>query len=259
MLRSLRTRLAVLFAGTLVLATVIAGAASIRLYQSYNRDQVKMELRSQVGSIAEYYGQAMDRAYGSGQAGNPEDSASRRAAADGRPRSRSPGSPARASTDVGDPGGALFPNAPLDIENAGVKPPFNYHSLKADARPSFEFKPKGDPKHRTFVGVAAPVMLRRCSGRRSRPGQAAGGHQQRLEERGRPGGRRHGAGRVRRVPAGRVLLAADHPSAAPDRRGRRPRRPGRPRGQRGRPEHRRRRAGPAGQAVPGHGRPPARG
>ena len=53
----------------------------------------------------------------------------------------------------------MFPNAPANIENAGVKPPFNYHKLNADARPSFEFEPAGDPKHRTFVGVAAPVML----------------------------------------------------------------------------------------------------
>ncbi|MDX6496161.1 MAG: hypothetical protein QOE17_2147, partial [Gaiellales bacterium] len=55
MLRSLRTRLALLFVGTLLLATVIAGAASIRLYQSYNRDQTKRELRGQVGGVADYY------------------------------------------------------------------------------------------------------------------------------------------------------------------------------------------------------------
>ena len=75
MLRSLRTRLAVLFAGTLVLATVIAGAASIRLYQSYNRDQVKMELRSQVGSIAEYYSRRSESKGGGGPATGPEEGA----------------------------------------------------------------------------------------------------------------------------------------------------------------------------------------
>ena len=55
MLRSLRYRLALLFAGTLLLATVIAGAASIRLYQSYNRDQTAKELRNQVSGAAKYF------------------------------------------------------------------------------------------------------------------------------------------------------------------------------------------------------------
>ena len=59
MLRSLRTRLALLFVGMLLLATVIAGAASIRLYQSYNRDQTKRELRGQVGGVADYYADAL--------------------------------------------------------------------------------------------------------------------------------------------------------------------------------------------------------
>ncbi|HEY0389803.1 MAG TPA: HAMP domain-containing sensor histidine kinase [Gaiellales bacterium] len=58
MLRSLRTRLALLFAGTLLLATVIAGAASIRLYQSYNRDQTSRELRKQVVGAADYFSKA---------------------------------------------------------------------------------------------------------------------------------------------------------------------------------------------------------
>src|SRR5882757_753642 len=59
MLRSLRTRLALLFAGTLLLATVIAGAASVRLYQSYNRNQTASELRNQVGGAAEYFSTAV--------------------------------------------------------------------------------------------------------------------------------------------------------------------------------------------------------
>src|SRR4051812_38560321 len=58
MLRSLRTRLALLFAGTLLLATVIAGAASIRLYQSYNRVQTARDLRSQVIGAADYFSRA---------------------------------------------------------------------------------------------------------------------------------------------------------------------------------------------------------
>ena len=110
MLRSLRTRLAVLFAGTLVLATVIAGAASIRLYQSYNRDQVKMELRSQVGSIAEYYGQALEKsnggdgpATGPDEGGNPTPAPPRATA---QQIARIAGSRLYAVTDKG---GALFP------------------------------------------------------------------------------------------------------------------------------------------------------
>ena len=39
MLQSLRARLAFLFLGTLVLATVIASVVVVSLYQSYNRDQ----------------------------------------------------------------------------------------------------------------------------------------------------------------------------------------------------------------------------
>src|SRR3954464_15298769 len=58
MLRSLRTRLALLFAGTLLVATVISGAASVRLYQSYNRDQTEKELTGQVAGVAQYYQRA---------------------------------------------------------------------------------------------------------------------------------------------------------------------------------------------------------
>ena len=70
MLRSLRTRLTLLFAGTLLLATVIAGAASIRLYQSYNRDQTASELRSQVGGAAQYFDAALN-AFGHGSQHTP--------------------------------------------------------------------------------------------------------------------------------------------------------------------------------------------
>ena len=48
MLQSLRARLAFLFAGTLVLATVIAAVVVVSLYQSYNRDQTVTQLRDQV-------------------------------------------------------------------------------------------------------------------------------------------------------------------------------------------------------------------
>src|SRR5436190_17595210 len=55
MLQSLRARLAFLFAGTLVLATVIAAVVVVSLYQSYNRDQTVSQLRHQVGGIQTYY------------------------------------------------------------------------------------------------------------------------------------------------------------------------------------------------------------
>ncbi len=58
MLRSLRTRLALLFAGMLLIAAVIAAASSIRLYQSYNRTQTARELRGQVVGVADYYASA---------------------------------------------------------------------------------------------------------------------------------------------------------------------------------------------------------
>ena len=62
MLQSLRARLAFLFAGTLVLATVIAAVVVVSLYKSYNRDQTVMQLRSQVGALAGYYQKAFNRA-----------------------------------------------------------------------------------------------------------------------------------------------------------------------------------------------------
>ena len=55
MLQSLRARLAFLFAGTLVLATVTAAVVVVSLYQSYNRDQTEAKLRKQVSGVASYY------------------------------------------------------------------------------------------------------------------------------------------------------------------------------------------------------------
>ena len=52
MLQSLRARLAFLFAGTLVLATVIAAVVVVSLYQSYNQDQTVSQLRKQVAGAA---------------------------------------------------------------------------------------------------------------------------------------------------------------------------------------------------------------
>ena len=145
MLRSLRTRLTLLFAGTLLLATVIAGAASIRLYQSYNRDQTTSELRKQVGGAAQYFNNA-ENGYG---------------------HSKSP--PTRITIhqmelicgcDLLYAGGVpLFATANVSklIKFAGpVK--VNWLTMKPDDRVTFQFVPP-DGKHHTFIGVAAPVVL----------------------------------------------------------------------------------------------------
>ncbi len=63
MLRSLRARLAFLFVGTLLLATVLAGVVVVSLYQSYSRDQTVTTLRMQVNGVALYYNRAIDQYY----------------------------------------------------------------------------------------------------------------------------------------------------------------------------------------------------
>jgi signal transduction histidine kinase len=59
MLQSLRARLAFLFAGTLVLAAVIAGVIAVDLYQSYNRNQATNQLRNEVSGVASFYTKAI--------------------------------------------------------------------------------------------------------------------------------------------------------------------------------------------------------
>ena len=61
MLQSLRARLAFLFAGTLVLATVIAAVVVVSLYQSYNQDQTVSQLRKQVAGLQQYYQALFDK------------------------------------------------------------------------------------------------------------------------------------------------------------------------------------------------------
>jgi signal transduction histidine kinase len=143
MLRSLRTRLALLFAGTLLLATVIAGAASVRLYQSYNRDQTSSELRSQVGGAAQYFSAAVV------QFGQH----------DRRP-------PARVTVFqfesicscrllwTGDV--PVFPSSDTLLDFAG---PVNldWQHMKQNDRITFQFVPP-DNSH-TYIGAAAPVSV----------------------------------------------------------------------------------------------------
>jgi len=144
MLRSLRTRLALLLASTLLLATVIAGAASIRLYQSYNRDQTRQELQKQVGGVAAYMESA--------------------ALGYGGPNRRPPApvTPHQIETICGCEllyaGNApLFPNATKLLNFAGPVR-LNWLAMKRDDRKTFQFVPPGTNK-RTFIGVAAPVVL----------------------------------------------------------------------------------------------------
>ena len=148
MLRSLRTRLTLLFAGTLLLATVIAGAASIRLYQSYNRDQTAHELRSQVGGAAQYFNAAL-RSYGHS---NQQ-------------------SPTRATV------GQIESICGCHVLYTGNVPPIpaanrlisfagkgvSWQTMHPDDRVTFQFRPPSED--RTYIGVAAPIGL---------PGQPVG-------------------------------------------------------------------------------------
>src|SRR5947208_68456 len=63
MLQSLRARLAFLFAGTPVLATVIAAVVVVSLYQSYNRDQTVSQLRNQVTGLQKYYQNLFEKSH----------------------------------------------------------------------------------------------------------------------------------------------------------------------------------------------------
>jgi signal transduction histidine kinase len=142
MLRSLRTRLTLLFAGTLLLATVIAGAASIRLYQSYNRDQTTSELRNQVGGAAQYFDDAQN-GYGHTQRAPTRITIQQMEKICGCDLLYAGGVP-------------LFANVDKLIEFAGpVK--LNWLTMKPDDRVTFQFVPPG--KNDTYIGVAAPVAL----------------------------------------------------------------------------------------------------
>jgi signal transduction histidine kinase len=143
MLRSLRTRLTLLFAGTLLLATVIAGAASIRLYQSYNRDQTTSELRQQVGGAAQYFDNA-EASYGFTTGSAPT-------------RITVQQMEKICGCDLLYAGGVpLFANVDKLIKFSGVK--LNWLSMKPDDRVTFRFVPPHS--NHTYIGVAAPVVLK---------------------------------------------------------------------------------------------------
>jgi signal transduction histidine kinase len=139
MLRSLRTRLALLFVGTLLLATVIAGAASIRLYQSYNRDQTKRELRGQVGGVASYYADAI---IGLGLHKAPTQVTAEKFEQICGCRLYYAGTY------------PLFPQVRRNLSDSGAH--VNYLTMNRDDRVTFQFRPPNDS--RVFIGVAAPVI-----------------------------------------------------------------------------------------------------
>ena len=139
MLQSLRARLAFLFAGTLVLATVIAAVVVVSLYKSYNRDQTIMQLRNQATALASYYQKAFNRARNGGGVPVDADVFSRIGAA-----------------KVYYAGPPLFPKLPQSIENANI-PDIKIGLLKRSSRPEYRFHPNGES--RTFIGVGAPIFL----------------------------------------------------------------------------------------------------
>ncbi len=138
MLQSLRARLAFLFAGTLVLATVTAAVVVVSLYQSYNRDQTEAELRKQVSGVASYYERAFRRSFRQGK----------------------PPPPKILKTEfegVSDAklyqiGPTLFPNAPNTLNNAHIH--LDYSTLGPKARPVYQFSSDGA----TYIGVGAPIF-----------------------------------------------------------------------------------------------------
>jgi signal transduction histidine kinase len=142
MLQSLRIRLAFLFVGMLVLATAIAGLVTIRLYQSYNREQVERELRLQVGAVAAYYTSSHRLTFTQGT--KPPKSLTA--------RQLQQVAGAKLYWYGPDP----FPGAPPSLPKVSVG--ISLKNLKQHDRPSFEFTgPPADP--RTFLGVAAPVYI----------------------------------------------------------------------------------------------------
>src|SRR5438105_10479480 len=136
MLQSLRARLAFLFAGTLVLATVIASVVVVSLYQSYNRDQTEAELRKQVTGVATYYERAFNRTFKAGK----------RAPAVVLATEFEHVSDARLYYA----GVRLFPvKGARNLKSAQIA--LDYRLLKPNSRPVYEFTPQGATP--TYIGV----------------------------------------------------------------------------------------------------------
>ena len=138
MLQSLRARLAFLFAGTLVLATVTAAVVVVSLYQSYNRDQTEAELRKQVSGVASYYERAFQRSFPQGKTPPPKITKTEfEGVSDAKLYQFGP---------------VLFPNAPNALPNAKIH--LDYSTLGPKARPVYQFSSGGA----TYIGVGAPIF-----------------------------------------------------------------------------------------------------
>jgi signal transduction histidine kinase len=140
MFQSLRARLALLFAGTLLLATVISLLASVRLYQSYARGQTADELKGQVSGIASYYEKALEEIFG-GKGVTSRVGAQRFEQITG--------------SELYYSGTEPFPGQPQTFRQAGIN--LDWRVLKDGERRVFEFTPAGE-SHR-YVGVATPIVL----------------------------------------------------------------------------------------------------
>src|SRR5437763_3651896 len=123
MLQSLRARLAFLFAGTLVLATVTAAVVVVSLYQSYNRDQTEAELRKQVTGVASYYERAYQRTFRKGKPPPPKITKKEfEGVSDAKLYQIGPG---------------LFPNATKVLRKAHIN--LDYSTLHPNSRPVYQF------------------------------------------------------------------------------------------------------------------------
>jgi signal transduction histidine kinase len=138
MLQSLRARLAFLFAGTLVLATVTAAVVVVSLYQSYNRDQTEAELRKQVTGVASYYERAFQRTFNKGKSPPPQITKTEFEGV--------------SDAKLYQVGAVLFPNAPNTLKSAHIHLKFGH--LKRNSRPVYQFSSDGA----TYIGVGAPIF-----------------------------------------------------------------------------------------------------
>jgi signal transduction histidine kinase len=142
MLQSLRARLAFLFAGTLVLATVIAAVVVVSLYQSYNRDQTVAQLRKQVDGLRVYYQKVFDESRtGKVHGPQPIDSATFQTVS---------------AAEVFYTGPPLFRGASKTRTLTDANIPANFDLQRDERQVYSSFRPKGAT--RDYIGVGAPIF-----------------------------------------------------------------------------------------------------
>jgi signal transduction histidine kinase len=144
MLQSLRARLAFLFAGTLVLATVIAAVVVVSLYRSYNQDQTVAQLRDQVTGLQHYYQNLFDKSR-TGKVRGPQVIAAKTFET-------------VTAANVFYSGPPLFPGAPAPtrtLTDAGIVQRFTFDNEYQ--RRTYTFRPANAT--REYIGVGAPIFL----------------------------------------------------------------------------------------------------